>query len=330
MPSDHSSSSHSSSSSSSSSGSSHSGSSGGYSGGSSGGYSSGGHSSYHDNDSFDNHHYSDYWSPVSGLFWFVGIAVIFIGIILNVNIDDELNKNNNSDSVIIYQTVSGTGTAGEAGQVETTRERGISFKKYSPGYGIIHDKIYVPEIRRDCTYDAKSDNYYDKETDCYFWLNNNVTPPVWQYWYEGISSDYGDYGWMEYDYDKKCWFVETEKGKWEELPSYYDTSKLWHMDKPTSGRYQGKDSIYVPALGRDCPYKEYVSCYYDEETNTYFYYNSFLRPAQWLYWYDDYGWLMYDSQTAKWYHLGEYINGISWNEMSSDWKDPKVWHFSNN
>ena len=108
MPSDHSSSSHSSSSSSSSSGSSHSGSSGGYSGGSSGGYSSGGHSSYHDNDSFDNHHYSDYWSPVSGLFWFVGIAVIFIGIILNVNIDDELNKNNNSDSVIIYQTVSGT------------------------------------------------------------------------------------------------------------------------------------------------------------------------------------------------------------------------------
>ncbi len=186
MPSDHSSSS----SSSSSSGSSHSGSSGG----SYGGYSSGGHRSYHDNDSFDNHHYSDYWSPVSGLFW----------------------------------------------------------------------------------------------------------------------------------------FVETEKGKWEELPSYYDTSKLWHMDKPTSGRYQGKDSIYVSALGRDCPYKEYVSCYYDEETNTYFYYNSFLRPAQWLYWYDDYGWLMYDSQTAKWYHLGEYINGISWNEMPSDWKDPKVWHFSNN
>lgn len=325
MPSDHSSSSHSSSSSGSSSGGSHS----SYSGGSSGGGRN--YDRYHHRDDYyDDYSRRDFWSPVRGIFWGIGVAALFIAIIFGVNINDELNKNSNSNSAVIYEATNNTGTSGGTNPTETTRKPGKSFKKYSPGYGIKHDSIYVPEIRRDCAYDAKSDNYYDKETDCYFWLNNDVTPPIWQYWYEGISSDYGDYGWMEYDYDKECWFIETEKGKWEELPSYYNTDKLWHMDKPTAGRYHGQDSIYVPALGRYCPYKEYVSSYYDEETNTYFYYNTYQRPAMWLYWYDEYGWLTYDSQTAKWYLLDEYWNGIAWNEMPAGWNDPDVWHFDSN
>ena len=328
MPSGHSSSSHSSSSSGSSSGGSHSGSSGGFSSGGGGGHS-------HHNDSLYHDSHSIFPSRIQGLFWFIGIAVVFGIILFKVDINEELNRHSNSNPVI-YETVSSTGTSGAANTssntaattAETSRRSTQSFKKYSPGYGIIHDRIYVPEIGRECVYDAGSDNYYDKVTDCYFWLNNTLNTPVWQYWYEGISSDYGDYGWMEYDYSKNAWFIETGKGKWEELPSYYNTDKLWHMDKPTQGRYYNQDSIYVPALGRNCPYKEYVSCYYDEETNTYFYYNTYLRPAQWLYWYEDYGWLMYDSQTDKWYHLGEYLNGVSLNEMPRDWNDPDVWHFS--
>ncbi len=328
MPSGHSSSSHSSSSSGSSSGGSHSGSSGGFSSGGGGGHS-------HHNDSLYHDSHSIFPSHIQGLFWFIGVAVVFGIILWKVDINEELNRHSNSNPVI-YETVSSTGTSGAANTssntaattAETSRRSTQSFKKYSPGYGIIHDRIYVPEIGRECVYDAGSDNYYDKVTDCYFWLNNTLNTPVWQYWYEGISSDYGDYGWMEYDYSKNAWFIETEKDKWEELPSYYDTDKLWHMDKPTQGRYHNQDSIYVPALGRNCPYKEYVSCYYDEETNTYFYYNTYLRPAQWLYWYEDYGWLMYDSQTAKWYHLDEYLNGVSLNEMPRDWNDPDVWHFS--
>lgn len=336
MPSGHSSSSHSSSSSGSSSGGSHSGFSGGSHSGFSGGSSGGGdHSPYNDNLT----HNSDSFFPfhIQGLLWFIIVAVIFVIILWKVDIKEELNRHSNSDAVI-YQTVSNTGDSGtsntasnnSAATSETSRRSTQSFKKYSPGYGIVHDHIYVPEIGRECTYDANSDNYYDKDTDCYFWLNNNVTPPIWQYWYQGISSDYGDYGWMEYDYDKQCWFIETEKGKWEELPSYYNTDKLWHMDKPTQGRYYGQDSIYVPALGRECPYKEYISCYVDEETHTYFYYNTYLRPAQWLYWYEDYGWLMYDSQNAKWYRLDEYLSGVKWVEMPSDWNDPKVWHLDSN
>ena len=333
MPSGHSSSSHSSSSSGSSSG----GSSSGYSGGSSGGSDHGGHS-YHDNDNYYREHDSIFPFHIQGILWFIGIAALFVVILLKVNIKDELNKNSNTDNAVIYGTVNDVGYSGtantasnnSAATAETSRRSTQSFKKYSPGYGIVHDRIYVPEIGRECTYDANSDNYYDKDTGCYFWLNNDVTPPIWQYWYQGISSDYGDYGWMEYDYDKQCWFIETEKGKWEELPSYYNTDNLWHMDKPAQGRYYGQDSIYVPALGRNCPYKEYVSSYYDEETNTYFYYNSYLRPAQWLYWYEDYGWLMYDSQNAKWYRLDENLSGVKWAEMPSDWNDPKVWHLDSN
>lgn len=325
MPSGHSSSSHSSSSSGSSSGGSHSGSSGGFSSGGGGGHSHHNDSLYHDSHSIFPYH-------IQGLLWFIGIAVIFVIILVKVDIKEELNKHSNTDNYVIYETVNNTSASGAANTVattaETSRRSTQSFKKYSPGYGIVHDRIYVPEIGRECVYDAGSENYYDKVTDCYFWLNNTLNTPVWQYWYEGISSDYGDYGWMEYDYSKNAWFIETRKGKWEELPSYYNTDKLWHMDKPTQGRYYNQDSIYVPALGRNCPYKEYVSCYYDEETNTYFYYNTYLRPAQWLYWYEDYGWLMYDSQTAKWYHLGEYLNGVSLNEMPRDWNDPDVWHFS--
>ena len=325
MPSGHSSSSHSSSSSGSSSGGSHSGSSGGFSSGGGGGHSHHNDSLYHDSHSIFPYH-------IQGLLWFIGIVVIFVIILVKVDIKEELNKHSNTDNYVIYETVNNTSASGAANTVattaETSRRSTQSFKKYSPGYGIVHDRIYVPEIGRECVYDAGSENYYDKVTDCYFWLNNTLNTPVWQYWYEGISSDYGDYGWMEYDYSKNAWFIETRKGKWEELPSYYNTDKLWHMDKPTQGRYYNQDSIYVPALGRNCPYKEYVSCYYDEETNTYFYYNTYLRPAQWLYWYEDYGWLMYDSQTAKWYHLGEYLNGVSLNEMPRDWNDPDVWHFS--
>ena len=190
MPSDHSSSSHSSSSSGSSSGGSHS----SYSGGSSGGGRN--HDSYHHRDDYyDWHSHSNLWSPIRGIFWGIGVAALFVAIIFGVNINDELNKNSNSNSAVIYEATNNTGTSGGTNPAETTRKPGKSFKKYSPGYGIKHDSIYVPEIRRDCAYDAKSDNYYDKETDCYFWLNNDVTPPIWQYWYEGISSDYGDYGW---------------------------------------------------------------------------------------------------------------------------------------
>ena len=55
-----------------------------------------------------------------------------------------------------------------------------------------------------------------------------MDPPVWQYWYEGISSDYGDYGWMEHDDDG--WYIEKDHGEWIKLPDKYGTDGLWYIE----------------------------------------------------------------------------------------------------
>ena len=73
------------------------------------------------------------------------------------------------------------------------------------------------------------ESYYDAESDCYLWYNEEMDPPIWQYWYEGISSDYGDYGWMEYDEAEQQWYIE-EKNGWSALPAQYDASRLWHIE----------------------------------------------------------------------------------------------------
>ena len=79
------------------------------------------------------------------------------------------------------------------------------------------------------TWESDYDSYYDIESDCYLWYNTDVEPAVWQYWYEGISSDYGDYGWMEHDDDG--WWIEADQGNWIPLPDSYDTSGLWYIDE---------------------------------------------------------------------------------------------------
>ncbi len=76
-------------------------------------------------------------------------------------------------------------------------------------------------------WDYGADSYYDPESDCYIWFNTDVSPNLWQYWYEGISSDYGDYGWMEYE--DTGWYIEESSHNWVSLPENYDTGKLWHL-----------------------------------------------------------------------------------------------------
>ena len=100
--------------------------------------------------------------------------------------------------------------------------------RHSDGtYGILNDPIR--EYDKVLEYEAESGNYYDKETDCWLWQNTDVTPAVWQYWFEGISSDYGDYGWMEWDNSEKTWYIEASEGNLIALPAKYDTGRLWHI-----------------------------------------------------------------------------------------------------
>ena len=93
------------------------------------------------------------------------------------------------------------------------------------------DSIYVDEIGRDCEWLDEYSSYYDADTDCYFAYNENGSYPCWQYWYEDISSDFGDYGWMEYDEPEQQWYIQTDANEWEVLPSEYDDSGLWHIEE---------------------------------------------------------------------------------------------------
>ncbi len=77
-------------------------------------------------------------------------------------------------------------------------------------------------------WDRDADSYYDADSSCWLWCNVDVDPPVWQYWYEGISSDFGDFGWMEHDSDG--WFIEASEGNWIAVPGKYDVSGLWYID----------------------------------------------------------------------------------------------------
>lgn len=80
------------------------------------------------------------------------------------------------------------------------------------------------EYEKHLTWDYGADSYYDYDSNCYLWYNTDVSPNLWQYWYEDIAgSDY--YGWMECEGD--TWYIEVSDTEWEEYTG--DTSGLWHI-----------------------------------------------------------------------------------------------------
>lgn len=105
-------------------------------------------------------------------------------------------------------------------------------KEYSaPDSKESKDSIYVNALGRSVPWDSENEWYYDEDTDCYFFQNNDMDPPVWQYWFEGVSSNYGgDYGWMEWDYNENRWYVQQSENSWVPLPENEYTDRLWHME----------------------------------------------------------------------------------------------------
>ena len=97
-------------------------------------------------------------------------------------------------------------------------------KKGSDSYSITSAKTGDKKLE----WDSGAESWYDVDTDCWLWYNTDVEPAVWQYWYEGISSDFEESGWMEHDTDG--WYIEAYEGDWIELPVEYDTSGLWYID----------------------------------------------------------------------------------------------------
>lgn len=93
----------------------------------------------------------------------------------------------------------------------------------------VGDNTYVicdetDDYEKHLTWDYGADSYYDYDSECYLWYNTDVSPNLWQYWYEEIAgSDY--YGWMECE--GSSWYIEVSDTEWEEYTG--DTSKLWHI-----------------------------------------------------------------------------------------------------
>ena len=79
------------------------------------------------------------------------------------------------------------------------------------------------------------ESYYDADSDCYVWFNTDMDPALWQYWYEGISSDYDDSGWMEYE--DGTWYIETAYGNWEEVDLSAYGDRIWHFADPYAEEY---------------------------------------------------------------------------------------------
>jgi hypothetical protein len=195
---------------------------------------------------------------------------------------------------------------------------------------VADDSIYIDVLGRECYWDDEYECYYDEETDCYFVYADEVNPPEWQYWYEGISSDYGDYGWMSYHYDEGLWYIETSSGNWEVLPDRYDTSDLWHVPEMGTGKYMEQNSIYVEAIGRTCEWMPEDYAYYDPDTDCYFFYNDYVEPPIWQYWYDGissdypgYGNMEFDTVEDCWYI--ETREGY-WEVLPETYDTSSLWH----
>ena len=96
----------------------------------------------------------------------------------------------------------------------------------------VGDRIYriceeSDAYEKHITWDYGAQSYYDIESDCYLWYNTDVSPNLWQYWYEDIAgSNY--YGWMECEGD--IWYIEVSDTQWDEYTG--DTSGLWHIENP--------------------------------------------------------------------------------------------------
>ncbi len=81
------------------------------------------------------------------------------------------------------------------------------------------------DYEKHLTWDYGADSYYDYDSDCYIWYNTDVSPNLWQYWYDDIAGD-NYYGWMECEKDE--WYIEVSDTDWELYEG--DTSDLWHIE----------------------------------------------------------------------------------------------------
>ena len=129
--------------------------------------------------------------------------------------DDRMKESINQQLEDMEEEVAETKQTKQTKQLKLTSTGDNSYSVSESGN---YDKVL--------TWDGE--NYYDSELNYYLWYNDEVGQ--YQYWYEPISGDYGDYGWMEYDPKDSNWYIEIEDRNWIVVPDKYDTSVLYHIE----------------------------------------------------------------------------------------------------
>ena len=219
---------------------------------------------------------------------------------------------------------------------------------------------------RQLIWNEDEQSYYEEASKLWAWFNTDVEPPLWQYWYEPISGDYGDYGWMEYE--DGTWYIEQSRGNWIELPEKYDSTPLWRIDPDSvqealkdaevstsdfndSGEdlhlsnpelfgneialIEGGPGIYrIAEEGGDkvLIWKEQENSYHDEATGLWLWYNTTVEPPLWQYWYEpisgDFGDFGWmEYEDGTWYIE---IDAGVWIELPEEYDSTALWHIDTN
>ena len=219
----------------------------------------------------------------------------------------------------------------------------LYLRQAGEGVYVITDRDDADKVLR-WSYDGES--YRDIETGLYLWYNTEVEPPLWQYWYEPISGNYGDYGWMEYEDGR--WYIETQKNIWLLVPEEYDVSQLWRIEEEPLFPEGSSDDlspfgsvIYLRELyggafricddscyDRVLIWDEWEACYYDKISGLWLWYNAEVEPPLWQYWYapisgdfGDYGWMEYED--GVWYVEAE---AGDWVPVPEEYDVSELWH----
>ena len=219
----------------------------------------------------------------------------------------------------------------------------ISLKELSPGVYTITE---AGDGSRTLVWDEAEQSYFDESSGLWAWYNTDLWPELWQYWYEPISGDYGDYGWMEYE--NGVWYIEAKSGSWIPVPEQYDTSALWHIasefesELPTQTNPElfGTE-IALEELAPGCfrisewdasdktlVWDEEEQSYYDESSGLWAWYNTNVEPPLWQYWYEPisgdyeyYGWMEYED--GVWYIE---IGDGAWIDLPPQYDSSGLWH----
>lgn len=215
-------------------------------------------------------------------------------------------------------------------------EDNIYLKNTAPGVSTV---TFDGDYDRILYWDEDEQSYHEPDSDLWLWYNIEVDPPIWQYWYEPISGDYGDYGWMEWE--NGAWFIEAERDSWIRVPDGYDLSPLWHITLEGESNpaifgseialtRNGEDSYQITdgeSGDKLLRWDKDDQSYLDEDTGLRLWYNTDVEPPLWQYWYEPisgkypgYGWMEYENglwfiETAR----GNWITVPENNDLSGLW-----------